>query len=463
MKHFDSELVSGNIVRSVWKLTWPLVLVQLISGLHQLIDHYLVGNYVPSTDNEANAAIGVAWQTFLVLVVFVASFIQGMSVLIARYTGRQEPETIGRVAYHSFLMVIYLYFVIAPAGYFAAPYLLEFANADPEVRVHAVPYLRILFTCSGAMLINFWVSHAFQAIGDPRTPLALGILSTLLNVIMSFVLIIGVGPFPALGASGAAIGTCLGPLPSITIALILIIRHKTVIRLPHHFTLIPDWSVAKEILRVGLPTGVQAVLLNIGGFFLLRYVGSLEDSAAAQAAYTLCYAQLFALITWASFGLRGASSSLMGQNIGAGNPDRGKSAIHVAGVMAALWAMLLGSIFFVMPEALLGIFKVVEGPALEYGVQLLRILAISGFFLSVTLAFTGGMQGAGDTISPMVIAFLTQIGVLLGLCAYYDYTDQLTPFAIWTSILFSHMSRFGLTIIAFRNGRWRRVRVGLKS
>lgn len=464
MKQFDEELVSGSIVRSVWKLAWPIVLLQLVNGVHQLVDHILVGNFVPSSNNAANAAIGDSWILFLVVAVFVASFLQGMTVLIARYSGKQDRETIGRVVYQTLLAaVIFNVFFLAPVGYFLSPWLLTLINAPAGVQVYALPYLRILFVFSIGLFANFMVFNTFQAIGDPKTPLILGIMATTLNVAVSVVLITGVGPFPKLGVVGAAIGTVLSPIPGALIAAYIILSGKTVIQIPHRLSLIPDLSVIKEIVRIGLPTGIQAILLNIGGAILLRYIGSLEHSAAAQAAYTICYAQLFAMVTWASFGLRGAAATLMGQNIGAGNTERGKSTVLVATAMGAVWAMALGVIFYTVPDTLLGFFNAGSGPVLAYGMSLLRVLAFSGFFLSTTLTLTGGMQGAGDTVTPMVIAFLTQIGVLLGLCTMYQFMGLLTAEKIWFAILISHMTRFALTYGAFRHGRWRHARVGLNT
>jgi Na+-driven multidrug efflux pump len=117
MQHFDKELVSGSILRSVWKLSWPVTLLNLVNGTHGFVDHILVGRFVESANNEANAAIGVAWQVFLVVVVFIASLFHGMNVLIARYAGMQDRENMGKVFYQALLMSVFLLVgVVAPVG-----------------------------------------------------------------------------------------------------------------------------------------------------------------------------------------------------------------------------------------------------------------------------------------------------------------------------------------------------------
>lgn len=466
MKKFDEQLVSGSILRSVWKLAWPATLLNLINGMHSFVDHILVGHFVESPSNAANAAIGVAWQTFLIFVVFIASLFHGMNVLISRYAGRQDRDKMSQVAYESFLAcVLILVGVVAPCGYFAAPYLIGFVGADPEVQLHALPYLRILFTCGAPLFLSFMFTGAFQASGDPKTPLVLGILATVLNIAISAVLIIGVGPFPALGTVGAALGTVLAPLFTVAISIALVLRRKTILQPPKKFHFFPDLSVMKVVARIGIPTGIQGVLLNVGGYVVIIFLGSMGESlsAPAMAAYTICYAQLFSLITWPCFGLRSASATLMGQNIGAGDPRRGKRAVYTAAGFGAIWAVAIGATFWFIPGELLSLFDAVDGTIVGIGISLLRFLTFSGVVLAITLALTGGLQGAGETKIPMYIAFLTQIVILLGICFAYYLQGSLTPNRVWMAIFISHLSRLVLTWAIFRTEKWAHTEVDLGS
>lgn len=455
MKTFDKEIVSGNLLRSVWKLAWPLVLLNLINGLHGLVDHILIGNFMASADNAANAAIGVAWQVFLVFVVFIASIFHGMNVLIARYTGRRERDMINRIFYSAFTVSGFiLVCLVAPLGYLSAPSLLRAVNVAPEVYVHALPYIRLLFLCGAPLFLMFLLAGAFHASGQPKTPLKLGILTAVLNIIISTVLITGLGPFPAMGVLGAALGTVLAPLASCCIALYLIAGRRMIIQFPGRQHLLPDLGLLRTMTRIGIPTGIQSVLLNIAGVVLLRYISELEHSAAAQAAYTICYAQLFSLISWTSFGLRAASGTLMGQNIGAGRAGRGKKGVMYAAAMGAGWAVVIGGVFWMMPAPLLRLFNAVDEPVFGLGMSLLRYLSVSGVALAVTLALTGGMQGAGATRIPMTIAFITQIVLLLGLCQFFLSMGMLTAQHIWAALFVSHTARLMLTCLVFRNETW---------
>ena len=176
---FDRSLVEGPVGAAVWKLAWPTMLQNIIAGLQGVVDHVLVGNLIGYT---ANAAIGVSWQIFLIVIVFMASLFTGQAVLVARFVGAGEPEKVNRTVYQAFLTAMAMYvFLMAPFGYFASPLLLDMVNAAPEVKALALPFLRINFVFAIGMMLFFMLSSALRAAGDARTPLFLGVSMTVLE------------------------------------------------------------------------------------------------------------------------------------------------------------------------------------------------------------------------------------------------------------------------------------------
>ncbi len=462
MKPFDKELITGSILRSVWKLSWPMVLLNMVNGIHGFVDQALVGHYVPSADSAANAGVGIAWSAFLVIVVFISSLYAGMNAFVARYAGKHDRVNVSRVAYQTFLASVTALGIIAPVGYLLAPQILMLIKTSPAEMVHALPYLRILFVFGMPVFLMFMVTGAMQSSGDPRTPLLLGVLATILNVVLSYILITGAGPFPAMGAAGAALATCIAPFVSVLIALGLILRGKTIIQPPPRGQLWPDFSVIRPIMRKGFPVGIQAVLLNIGGIVLLRFMGGLEHHVAARAAYIICYSQLFSLATWPAYALRGTATTILGQNMGAGLPERGRRGVYVTAAAGAVWAAFMALVYWVLPVQLLDVFNASDEMVRHFGIVGLRYLAGSGICLMLALVFTGALVGAGDTVRPMVIAFISQIGVLLGLCILFWYVGLLTMPVIWACILISHFVRLLLTYLVFVQGRWQHIRLELE-
>src|SRR5207245_2469393 len=349
----------GPLRRAVWMLAWPTMLQNLIGGLQGMVDHALVGHFV---GYAANAAIGVAIQIFIVVIVFVISVVSGLGVLVARFAGANDPEKVNRTVYQAFLAAVALWgLLLAPLGWVVAPALLGVVNAAPAVRAEALPFLRIMFVGSLGTLLFFMVGGALRAVGDARTPLRLGILLTVLNIACNVAFITGLGPFPRLGTAGAAVGTAVAGIVVSSVAGYLLFSGRLPVTWHRGMDWRPDWAITRALFRFGLPTGVQGV------------------------------------------------------------------AMHVAGV--------------VLPRTLLGLFGMADPVVVGLGVQLLGFLSVSGLFVTVALTYTGGLQGTGDTRSPLYISIVSQIVVPLGVCALFQATRGLRPADIWMAILLGHITR----------------------
>jgi putative MATE family efflux protein len=456
---YDRSIVEGPLARAVWRLAWPTMLVNIIGGLQSLVDQVLVGHIVGYT---GNAAIGVSNQIFIAVVIFVSSLFTGMSVLVSRFAGAGDRDKVDRTVYQAFITAVGLaVLVLAPAGYFLAPALLDFVNAAPAVQAEALPFLRIMFLTSTGMLIFFMLGGALRSAGDARTPMVLGVVLTVLNIACNVVLIRGLGPIPAFRTAGAAMGTAIASGLVALYSIVRLWRGGWVVRFPRGQGYGPDWGIIRELFRFGLPAGIQGIAMNIGGVFLLAYIGSLTRSAAAQAAFAVSYNQLFSFVTWTSIGLMGAAAAVAGQNLGAGHPERTARAVHIAARIGVAGAACVGVAFFLIPRQLLAIFGLQEPAVVEIGTGLLRILSVSGLFISAALTYTGGLQGTGDTKSPLYISIVSQVILPLGICYVIQQTGTLRPMHIWLAILAGHATRFGLSYYRFAQGRWRTITVDI--
>jgi putative MATE family efflux protein len=435
------------------------MLTNIIGGLQGIVDHVLVGHLVGYT---GNAAIGVAWQIFLIVIAFISSLFIGMGVLVARFAGAGDEDKVDRVVYQAFLTAIGISLLImAPIGYVASPWLLDLVNAAPAVKSEALPFLRIMFLCSVGMMVFFMLSGALRSAGDARTPMILGIALTVLNLVFNIVFIRGLGPIPAFGTAGAAIGTCIASGILMVYALAKLLRGSWVVKFPHGQGYGPDWTIIRSLFRFGLPAGVQGIAMNVGGTLMLAFIGSVAQGPAAQAAFAVGYSQLFSLITWTSVGLMGAAAAVAGQNLGAGNPERADNAVHVAARFGVAGAALIGVFFLFFPRQLLGVFGMNDPVVLDIGAELLRVLSVSGLFITVALTYTGGLQGTGDTKSPLYISIISQIAVPLGICFVIQRVSTLDPIDIWVAILVGHATRCALSVLRFNQGQWRKIRVDL--
>jgi putative MATE family efflux protein len=452
-RKFDRSIIEGPIGPAVFKLAWPTMLQNIIAGLQGIIDHAMVGHYVGYT---ANAAIGVSWQIILVVIVFISSVFTGMAVLVARFAGANQPDKVNKVVYQAFLTAAGCSVVMAIVGYVAAPHLLGLVNAAPDVRAEALPFLRAMFMGMFGLMMFFMLSGAFRAAGDAQTPLRLGVAMTIMTIVFNIVLI------PAYGTIGAAFGTIGSSTITAAYGIWRLTRPDAVIHFEPGMSKAPDFTIIRSLFRFGLPTGVQGIAMNIGGVLMLRFIGSLEQSAEAQAAYAVGYTELFSLITWSSVGLMGASATIAGQNLGAGNPDRALAGVRVASLMGLAVAATVGLLFVAIPNQLMAVFGMTDPTVLALGRQLLGYLSVSGLFITVALSYTGGLQGTGDTRSPLYISIVSQVIVPLGLCTIFEASGQLEPGDIWLAIVVGHFTRASLSFLRFRQQKWRGIAVDIE-
>tara|TARA_B100001123_G_scaffold438745_1_gene574183 strand:+ start:2607 stop:4022 length:1416 start_codon:yes stop_codon:yes gene_type:complete len=458
-QQFDRGIVEGPLYRAVWKLAWPTMLANVIGGIQGIVDQAMVGYYV---GHAGNAAIGVSMQVFMLVIAFVASVFTGMGVLVARFAGAGDPDKVNRTVYQALLAAVFMSLgVLAPVGYYVAPFLLDMIKAAPEVQVEALSYIRIVFVFSIGMLIFFLMNGALRSAGDARTPLRLGILMTGLNVVLNVVLIRGFGPIPAFGTMGAAMGSAISSGIVGCIFLVMLFSDRLVVRFSRTMSWLPDWVVIKELFRFGLPTGFQGIAMNVAGVLLLRFIGSLEHSAEAQAAYAVGYTELFALITWTSVGLMGATAAVAGQNLGAGYPERAARSAQAAATIGLGVASVVGLMFVIFPRELLAIFSLDQGVAFDLGSGLLSYLAVSGFFVTIALTYTGGLQGTGDTRSPLYISIVSQVVIPIGWCTFHSSFGGLQADDIWMAIVLGHMTRATLSVLRFRQGNWSNIVVNI--
>ena len=450
---FDRSIVEGPVAPAVWKLAWPTMVQNVIAGLQGVIDHAMVGQFVGYT---ANAAIGVSWQVIIIVIVFISSLFSGMGVLVARFAGANEPEKVNRVVYQAFITALALSVLMAVVGYFSAPALLNLVKAAPEVQAQALPFLRAMFLGIFGMMLFFMLSGAFRAAGDARTPMRLGVAMTILTIVLNVLLI------PPFGTVGAAMGTIASSTIVAAFGIRQLFSAGSVINFHRGMDTKPDFAIIRSLFRYGLPTGVQGIAMNVAGILLLRFIGSLEHSAAAQAAYAVGYTELFSFITWTSVGLMGAAATIAGQNLGAGNPERAKHGVAVAARIGLGVAAFVGSLFLIVPGLLLSVFGMTDALVTSLGVELLRYLSISGLFITVALCYTGGLQGTGDTRSPLYISIVSQIVIPVGLCTLLQSMRPLHAADIWIAIVIGHFTRALLSVIRFRQGRWRQISVDIE-
>lgn len=444
--NFDRSLTRGPLAAAVWKITWPTLMINIASGIQGLVDHVCVGRFV---GYEANAGVGVGWQIFAFFIVFINSVYGGVGVLVARFAGADEPEKVHRTFTQAFLFsAVFSLLVFAPMGYFFAPQLLDLVNASPGVRAEATPYLRTLFLFNAGLVLFFLIAIALRAAGDARTPMRLTLLMTGVNLVLTLILVGGPGPIPSLGTRGAAFSTVASGGLVAMIAIYQLLKRRLVVRLL--FDSFVDSKILGAIFRFGLPMGIQGLGIHLASLVLVRYVGSLESSAEAQAAYFVAYAQIYMLINLVAMAAMAAAATVAGQNLGARRQRRVARTPGIAVLVALAINLPLALLFFFASAPLLSLFGL-EGPlVLALGGELLRYLSLATVFVTAGHVYIGALQGIGDTKRALAVTLFAQLIVPVGFCAALEQAGQLTSGGIWFAIALGHAVRSVLAVICFR-------------
>ena len=269
----------------MWRLAWPTVIQNMIGGLQGIVDHVMVGHYVGFA---GNAAIGVGWQIFLVVIVFISSLFTGMGVLVARFAGANDHEKVNRVVYQAFLTAVMLALgILAPIGYVLSPALLELVHASPEVRAEALPYLRTMFVCSIGQLLYFMIAGALRAAGDPRTGPSHRDVDHRPERRAEHDPDPRVRPDSRLRRAGRRAGD-VDRVGARVGCRALADDDGPGRRQLHRRAARARLAIIRSLFKFGLPAGVQGVAMNVAGVLLLRFMGSLPATAPKCRRRTRC-------------------------------------------------------------------------------------------------------------------------------------------------------------------------------
>jgi Na+-driven multidrug efflux pump len=398
-----SPLTEGSIRRNISALAGPLALSSVLMGGVSMIEAWMVGHL----GKEAIAAGGMSRQMMMILLMVGGTVSTGTTALVARYVGGGKWEQARQVTNQSFLFILVLCLtVLTPLGWFLSRPLLGLLGAAPEVVELGVPYLRLNFAGLAVGLTAFVMSASLRGAGDAQTPLRVNLLTNVINVGADYLFIFGPWGLPRWGLNGAAMGALLA-------------------------------------------RGVAFALL----FWILwsgRFVAAFDRTRGWRFNYSLI-GRIFRI---------GLPASLVGQNLGADKPERAAACGWEAAKLTVLWMAGMGTLFFLFPRPLIALFIRGDKGADEViamGVQFMRINAFALPLLGLGITLSGGLQGAGDTTSPMRYSFISQICVGLPLCWFLSRVMGWGTTGIWIGLSVAMLVRGGLATWKFHRGEWQRI------
>jgi putative MATE family efflux protein len=460
---FSSEITTIPLTRralhsEVWQLAWPSVMTMLLQTVNSMMDTLFVG-HLPN-GAAALAATGVGGSIMFLMISLAMGVTVGTTALVARFTGANEHEnaihTTGQSLTLSFVLAA-IFGALAYLGRIPLVGLMLDTHRNPEATLLCVKFLNAsLLGTIPLFLVN--VFHAaFRGIGNTRTPMLVTVAIIGTHITCNALLIYGLFGFPKLGVQGAGTALALSQYVGTALFLFTMIRFSPLgaaLR-REHLALRLDW--AWRVLRIGLPASLQAVIRTLG---MMSFTGllarTLEGAAGVAALQIGIRAEAIAFMP--GFGYSIAAATLVGQSLGARDPDRAER----YGWAATGQAMLVMSVMAVLYYTLAWPFAAVftnDPLVVRLGAEFLRVAAFAEPFFALGVVLTGALQGAGDTLRPTVITFFVMWILRLPLASWLMFHQHLNALGAWYAMASTTALGGVLTVGLFRSDKWKRIKV----
>ena len=437
--------------RQILALALPVVMEQILTTLTQMVDMMMVGHLGP----ESVAAVGYSNQPLFFSMAIFMGIGAGTTALVARYTGAHDPGTVESVTRQSFWMGLCAAILVA-YGYFTfAPQIIYYMGAEPAVAPLGVSFLRWSAVGYIAMQWSQVMTGAVRGRGDTVTPLYIGIVVNIVNVVVGYSLIYGHLGLPAMGVVGSALGTTIARCTGAMLLLAYLFRsqHPVRLRLPSLLRL--DFGVMGRVLRIGLPTSGERALQSLGMITFTRIIGAL--GTVSMAAHSITN-NAESISYMPAIGLATAGTALVGQRLGAKNEqgatDVAKETVRITVVVMAVMSLA----FFFLGGPYLSLHTD-DASVHSLGVRMLAIAAAAQIPMGITFTLSGALRGAGDTLTMMTVTALGVWAVRLGITWGLIHWAGWGLAAAWTSMFFDWSFRSVCAWVRFRSGRWRKVKV----
>ena len=441
---------AGPGIGPVIRLALPAVGEQVLNMTVGLVDTFLVGHL----GADAIAAVNISNQFVMLATVLFAAVATGSTALIARAVGARDPLIAHRTVNQSMLVGTLVGLTTTALGALLAGPAVRLQGASGGALPLATVYLRIV---SCTFLLSTWLfigNACLRGAGDTRSTMLIMLLVNAVNIAVASALIYGALGLPRLGVAGSALGAACGRATGGAVIVYLLCRGRSGLRLNLR-AMRPDPQIIRRVLRVGVPTGVEQLLMRLGMASYLRVVAGLGMTAVAAHAVAL---NAESLSYSPGFGFAVAATTLVGQGLGAGDPRRAERDGYLAYRLGGVLMSFMGLVFFLFSRQIVAIFT--DDPqVIALGSGPLRLVAIMQPLLAANMIFNGALRGAGDTRWPMLATGVGIWGVRLPLALLFVLVLEGGLMGAWCAMVVDQIVRGSAAFWRFRSGRWKTTRV----
>jgi len=440
------DMTTGAISPKLVSLAWPLVAGNLLQTVYNLADMFWVGRVSP----EAVAAVSLMFPTSWLFVSVAMGITAAAVALISQHVGAGQDRAADNVVAQTVLLSLAVAAVLGTGGYLGREPLVALVGAEGRVYAEALAYIEVIFLAIPFTFLFFAFRACLRAAGDTKTAMWLVVVSAGLNVVLDPFLILGWGPFAAMGTRGAAVATLISRLLAAAVGVYILVDGSWGVRLRPR-DLRPDLPVLGRLVDVGYPATADGLLRSLAAVAMAALVA--RFGPIATAAYGIGIRLMS--VSWTVSGAVGqATATGVGQNLGANTPDRAAEVTWkaTAGTMGILFG--LGALVFAFPGAAMRVF-IGDAEVIAAGVELLRIIAPFWAFFGGLMVVQGGFRGAGDTAVAMVLSLLSRWVFRIPVAWLLAYHLWFAELGLWWAMSVSAVVSFAVGVAWFRLGTWR--------
>ena len=441
------DYTTGNLNRAILLLAIPMVLEMVLESLFAVVDILWVGRL------GANAVATVGLTESLLALVFSIGIGLAMSTtaMVARRIGEKDPKDAAIAGAQAIFLGLLVSMAIGIPSFLYAPQLLRLMGAPPEVIATGTGYARIALGGCGAIVMLFLNNAIFRGAGDAAIAMRLLWVSNILNLILDPCLIFGLGPFPRLGVTGAALATFTGRSLGVLYQFYRLMKGTERVRIPPSLLRFNP-RVMWRLIRVSLTGILQFAIANTSWIAMVRIVSIF--GAAALAGYTIAI-RIVIFVILPSWGLSNAAATLVGQNLGAGHPERAEQAVWRTGLYNMLFLGLIGVVFILFATPLVRLFT--HDPAVvPLAASALCILSYGNIAYAYGMVMLQAFNGAGDTVTPTIVNFFGFWVLEIPLAWWLSLPQGLHSTGVFLSIVIAQAAVAATGILLFRRGKWKR-------
>lgn len=440
------DYTAGSLNRAIFLLAVPMVLEMVLESLFAVVDVFWVGRL----GENAVATVGITESLFSLVFAIGIGLSLSTTAMVARRIGEKDPEDAAVAAVQAIILGLSISLAIGIPCWIYAPKLLQLMGASPQLVATGAGYTRIALGGSGVVLMLFLNNAIFRGAGDAAIAMRLLWVSNIINLILDPCLIFGLGPFPRLGVTGAALATFTGRGIGVGYQFYRLLRGTERVHvLTRQLRL--NLGVLWRLVRVSFTGILQFAIAHTSWIGLVRIVSVF--GAAALAGYTIAI-RIVVFLILPSWGLSNAAATLVGQNLGAGKPERAEQAVWRTGLYNMIFLGSLGVLFIFLAEPIIRLFT--QDPAVvPLGTSCLRIISYGNIGYAYGMVMLQAFNGAGDTVTPTIVNFFGFWLLEIPLAYWLAIPAHLHSNGVFIAIVVAEGAIAAASAVLFKRGRWK--------